>query len=236
MFGPSLPPVVCRRAHILITLFVLVAHSGVQHIFCCVFDSFVLVLCTLCWHFLWIVHSWLLLRNSLTFFYNEYRFLNIDSIERLRSNAWGFTKIVAYWQWGMEAPKPIQLTLISAYWECKMAAPKPIWLSQDPAYVQGRMNEPKLDRIDYPRFLHMYKEEWMSPNINDYPWFLHMGKEEWRRQTHMFIPDFWIWTRKNGLDQTRMIIPDFCTWIRKNGLDQTRIIIPDFFIWTRKKS
>jgi hypothetical protein len=34
MFCLSLPPVVCRRAHVLFTLF---AYSGVQHILCCVF-------------------------------------------------------------------------------------------------------------------------------------------------------------------------------------------------------
>ena len=34
MFGFSLPPVVCRRSHVLFTLFV---YSGVQHILCCVF-------------------------------------------------------------------------------------------------------------------------------------------------------------------------------------------------------
>ena len=32
MFGSSLPLVVCGRAHV---LFVLLAHSGVQHILCC---------------------------------------------------------------------------------------------------------------------------------------------------------------------------------------------------------
>ena len=37
MFGSSLPLVVCRRAHVLFTLHVLFAHSGVQHISCCVF-------------------------------------------------------------------------------------------------------------------------------------------------------------------------------------------------------
>ena len=35
MFGSSLPPVVCRCAHVLFTL-CLFAHSGVQHILCCV--------------------------------------------------------------------------------------------------------------------------------------------------------------------------------------------------------
>jgi hypothetical protein len=33
-----MPPVVCRRAHVLFTLFVFFfSHSGVQHILCCVF-------------------------------------------------------------------------------------------------------------------------------------------------------------------------------------------------------
>ena len=41
MFGSSLPPVVCRRARVLFTLFV---HSGVQHILCCGFALFVFVL------------------------------------------------------------------------------------------------------------------------------------------------------------------------------------------------
>jgi hypothetical protein len=45
-------------------------YSGVQHILCCVFVLFVFVLCTLCCQFLWIVHSWLSLRFSLTFIYN----------------------------------------------------------------------------------------------------------------------------------------------------------------------
>jgi hypothetical protein len=45
----------------------LLAHIGVQHILCCVFVLFVFVLCTLCCHFLWIVHMWLPLRYSLTF-------------------------------------------------------------------------------------------------------------------------------------------------------------------------
>ena len=32
----------------------LLAHSGVQHILCCVFGLFFVVLCTLCCQFLWI--------------------------------------------------------------------------------------------------------------------------------------------------------------------------------------
>jgi len=65
MFGSSLPPVVCRRAHVLFTLFVFVWYSGVQHILCCVFGLFFLVLCTLCCHFLF--DCLLPLRYSLTF-------------------------------------------------------------------------------------------------------------------------------------------------------------------------
>jgi hypothetical protein len=81
MFGPSLPLIVCRRVHILFTLFVLAAYGGVHHILCCVFASFVLVLCTLCCHFLWILHSWLPLRNSLTFFFimnTDFRILTVQ--------------------------------------------------------------------------------------------------------------------------------------------------------------
>ena len=36
VFRSSLPPAVCRRAHVLFTLFVF-SYSGVQHILCCVF-------------------------------------------------------------------------------------------------------------------------------------------------------------------------------------------------------
>ena len=36
MFSSSLPPDVCRRVHVLFTLFMFV-HSGVQHILYCVF-------------------------------------------------------------------------------------------------------------------------------------------------------------------------------------------------------
>ena len=48
-FGSSLPPVVCRRAHVLFTIHYLdlFAYSGVQHILCCVFFCFFSVLCTL---------------------------------------------------------------------------------------------------------------------------------------------------------------------------------------------
>ena len=42
----------------------LFGHSGIQHILCCVFYLFSLVLCTICYQFLWIVPFWLTLRYS----------------------------------------------------------------------------------------------------------------------------------------------------------------------------
>ena len=71
MVSSSLPPVVCRRAHVLFTLYVvffLLPNSGVQHILCCVFVLFVFVLCIQCCQFLWIVHFWL----PLQVFFNVY--------------------------------------------------------------------------------------------------------------------------------------------------------------------
>ena len=53
----------------------LLAYSGVQHILCFVFVLFVFVLSTLCSQFLWIVHLWLHLRNSLMFIMLNYRSL-----------------------------------------------------------------------------------------------------------------------------------------------------------------
>jgi hypothetical protein len=38
----SIPPVICRRAHVLVTLLCLFAQSGIQHILFCVFVLFVL--------------------------------------------------------------------------------------------------------------------------------------------------------------------------------------------------
>ena len=46
------------------------AHSGVQHILCCVFVLFFFVLCTLCCQFLWIVHFHFLFAPSV--FFNVY--------------------------------------------------------------------------------------------------------------------------------------------------------------------
>jgi hypothetical protein len=53
MFGSSLPPTLCVRYRVLLTLFVFVC--GVQHLLCCVFVLFVFVLCALSFLFLWIV-------------------------------------------------------------------------------------------------------------------------------------------------------------------------------------
>ena len=95
MFDSSLPPVVCRRARVLLMLSVFVAYivvsstycvvsntlcrvkhilcrvkhilCRVKHILCPVCCLFFFVLCTLCCQFLWIIHVLLSLRYSLTF-------------------------------------------------------------------------------------------------------------------------------------------------------------------------
>jgi len=46
----------------------LFAYSGVQRILCCVFALLAFVLDTLYYQFLWIIHFWLPIRYSLTFF------------------------------------------------------------------------------------------------------------------------------------------------------------------------
>ena len=63
MFGSSLSPVVCRRGHVLYTLFVFVCVYWCPQIVCSIF---VRIVC-LCCHFLWMVHLWLPLWYSLTF-------------------------------------------------------------------------------------------------------------------------------------------------------------------------
>jgi hypothetical protein len=60
-FGSSLPPVVCRRAHVLLRYSCLLAHSGVQRILYCDFASFIFVLCTLCCQFLLSFRLWRIL-------------------------------------------------------------------------------------------------------------------------------------------------------------------------------
>ena len=67
MFESSLLSVVCRRAHVLFTLLCLSTNSGIQHILCCVFGLFFLVLCTLCCQFLWIIPFFIVFRYSLIF-------------------------------------------------------------------------------------------------------------------------------------------------------------------------
>ena len=69
LFGSSLPPIVCRRAHVLFTLFVFVfAQRCPTHIVLWFFFFGFFVLCALCCQFLWIVHFLLPLRYSLTFY------------------------------------------------------------------------------------------------------------------------------------------------------------------------
>jgi hypothetical protein len=70
----SLPPVVCRA--IALRYLCLLAHSGFQHILCCVFVLFVFVLCTLCCQYHWIVNFRWPLRYSLTCIY--YKWLKVE--------------------------------------------------------------------------------------------------------------------------------------------------------------
>ena len=67
MFGSSSPPVFAGGLLSYLRYLCLFTHSGVQHILCCVFVLFFLVLCTLCFKFLWIVHLLITPLYSLTF-------------------------------------------------------------------------------------------------------------------------------------------------------------------------
>ena len=49
----------------------LLAHSGVQHILCCVFLLLFFILCTIYCQFLWIVYFWLPLQYSLTYHFHK---------------------------------------------------------------------------------------------------------------------------------------------------------------------
>jgi len=67
MFDSSVSPFVYREGgSCLICVICVFAHSGVQHILCCVFVLFFFILCALCCQFLWIDHLWLSLRCFLT--------------------------------------------------------------------------------------------------------------------------------------------------------------------------
>ena len=55
MFGSSLPPVNCKRVHVLFTLLCLFTYSNIQDILYYIFVLFVFVLCTLCCQFLCVV-------------------------------------------------------------------------------------------------------------------------------------------------------------------------------------
>lgn len=68
MFCSHLLPIVCRMDHVLFTLSVfLVAHSGVQLTLCLIFVLLFIVLCTICFQFLWMVPFSLPLQYSPTF-------------------------------------------------------------------------------------------------------------------------------------------------------------------------
>ena len=68
IFGSSLSPVVSWRAHVLFTLIVFAAYSGVQHILSCVFaSSSSCVLCPHCCQCFWIIYFSFPLRYSLMF-------------------------------------------------------------------------------------------------------------------------------------------------------------------------
>ena len=55
-FGSYSPPVVCRKAHVLFTLYVIVCvQCCPTHIVLCFLFCFLFVLCTICCQFLWIV-------------------------------------------------------------------------------------------------------------------------------------------------------------------------------------
>ena len=69
MFSSCIPPVICKRAHVLLTLFVFVCVKWCPTKLCCALVLFFFVLCILCSQFLWIVLFWLSLRYSLTFIY-----------------------------------------------------------------------------------------------------------------------------------------------------------------------
>ena len=70
MFGSSLTPVVCRRAHVLLTLFVFFSVYWCPTHSVLYFGFVVFVLSALCCNFLWIVHVCLPLRYSLTSMYS----------------------------------------------------------------------------------------------------------------------------------------------------------------------
>jgi len=65
MFGSYLPPVICRKAHLLFTFFCVCLRIVVSNAYYVVF----LFWFSSCFQFLWIVHFLLLLRYSLTFIY-----------------------------------------------------------------------------------------------------------------------------------------------------------------------
>jgi hypothetical protein len=72
---------VCRRAHVLFTLFVFVYVQWCStHLVCCAFVLFFFVLCTLCCQLLWIFQFWLIVRYSRTFVLSKLKHLEYHKL------------------------------------------------------------------------------------------------------------------------------------------------------------
>jgi hypothetical protein len=119
-----------------------------------------------------------------------------------------------------------------------MAETNPVLLTLISAHGQGRMARPNL--YDYPRFLHMDKEEWARPNPLPCPCaeirVNHTGlvsailpclcAEIGDNRTGLcspILPCPYVEIMDNRLGLDSPILP--CPYV-----DQTRMIIPDFFI------
>ena len=95
ILGSPLPPVVCRRAHVLFTL-CLFAYSGVQHILCCVF-----VMLRLLYHMLPVSPNYPFL-IALSVFSNNYEwyslifFLNTVVFVKVQCSRYTFLHIFNY--------------------------------------------------------------------------------------------------------------------------------------------
>jgi hypothetical protein len=74
----------------------LISHSGVQHILCCVFVLFSVVLCTLCYQFLWIIHLWLPFLYSLLFIKYHKNHVTIASGFQSKMNLKNIANLVSF--------------------------------------------------------------------------------------------------------------------------------------------
>jgi hypothetical protein len=76
---------ICRRTHVLFTLFVFVCDSGVQHILCCYLFVFIHLMYTI---FLWTVHFWLPIQYYLTLIASlSFSKVNISNTWKPRNNS-----------------------------------------------------------------------------------------------------------------------------------------------------